>query len=270
MLRFLMIIWLIGYCLKLRVNPWWFFQLNANYFNKKKGIYSKQEINRLIPLKWRLRQYYDNPAYFPIAFPVFLKPEWGQNSYGVYRADTLEHLQHIRKSVVNKRLSYLIQEAAREEREYEIFYVRNSTDFLKPSVFTITEVRNSDQAQYPVNGVHNGFCTYRDASRDFNTYEQEQLWNYLSQIGRFWMARVCLKTRTITDMVQGQFHIVEINLFTPMPLNLLDPAIDGFQKLRFIKETMLQIAYCIKEVSLRNKRENIFFRKLLMHYKVKS
>jgi hypothetical protein len=38
-----------------------------------------------IPKKWRLKQDYFDKNNLPETFPVFLKPEWGQNSNGIIK-----------------------------------------------------------------------------------------------------------------------------------------------------------------------------------------
>ncbi len=270
MTRYLMIFWYIVHCLRLRVNPWRFFQLNARYFNRKKGIYSKQDINRLIPFRWRLSQKYDNESYMPERFPVFYKPEWGQNSHGIYRADSLEELQKLRIKTKNSGLTYLVQDAAREEREFEVFYIRNAERPREFSVLTITEVSNSKDRQYPINGVHNVYSGYADRTAEFNGVKSAQIWKHISTIGYFRMARVAIKAKSEKAMLAGRFHIVEINLFTPMPLNLLDKGIPWLEKFRFVKRAMFHMAENTGKVFKKNNEENIFFKKLIMHYRVKS
>ena len=270
MTRYLMMFWYIVNCLRLRTNPWRFFQLNAQYFNKKKGIYSKYDINRLIPIRWRLGQYLDNEAYFPAEFPVFLKPEWGQNSYGIFRADDLNELKQIRKNTANSDLTYLVQEAARESREFEVFYIRDAANPHEAAVLSVTEVKNSKESQYPINGVHNIFSSYIDRTPQFTRDELAQLWEHVSRVGHFRMARAALKADSEVELLAGNFHIVEINLFTPMPLNLLDEVTPWQEKAKFIKHAMVHLARNTAGLFKGQKEEGIFFKKLIMHYKVKS
>ena len=270
MTRYLMMFWFIYYCVKHGVNPWWFFQLNAGYFNKSKGIYSKYDINLLIPHQWRLNQIFHDNVYTPTEFPVFVKPEWGQNSYGIYRADSQSHFSQIKEIVADKNLSYLIQEAAKEPREFEVYYIRDVDSPNDLAVLTITEVKNRYDSRFPINGVHNKATYYRDRTMDFSAEELDSIWQNLKKIGQFRMARVGIKTQSEVDLVAGYFHIVEINLFTPMPLNLLDPAKTWSEKTIFIKKAMAYLMKNAKDVSISNVMENIFFRKLIAHYKVKS
>jgi hypothetical protein len=264
-----MIFWFIYYCLKHKVNPWWFFQLNAGYFNRDKGIYSKYDINLLIPHEWRLNQNFDNISLVPVDYPVFVKPEWGQNSYGIYRADSESHLSQVRDAIAKRDLSYLVQEAAKEPREFEIFYIRRADSPNDFAVLSITEVKNRNENRFPINGVHNSDTYYRDRTMDFTAEEIAGIWQNLRKIGQFRVARVGLKANSEVDLLQGLFHIVEINLFTPMPLNLLDPAKTWPENTRFIKRSMVHLMWNAKAISSRQIRENIFFRKLIAHYKVK-
>ena len=265
-----MIFWFIWYCLKLGVKPWRFFQLNASYFNRRKGIYSKYDINRLIPLKWRLGQYLDNPGYLPLEFPVFLKPEWGQNSYGIYRADSLSELRSLRKKTVKTQLTYLVQEAALEPREFEIFYIRASEFPEQPAVLSITEVSNSEKKRFPINGVLNVYCSYRDRTAEFSAEMLLKLWEHIGCMGQFRIARVGLKTTSIQKLLEGEFHIVEINLFTPMPLNLLDRSKTWQEKALFIRDAMHHLSRITGQIPVLKRETGIFFKKLMMHYKVKS
>ena len=93
----------LEYSFKFRIIPWKYFQLNAKYFNREKGIFSKLEMDRVIPENWRLKQFKADGNAFPDTFPVFLKPEWGQNAYGIHRADTLKEYQEMRYQLRRKK-----------------------------------------------------------------------------------------------------------------------------------------------------------------------
>ena len=262
--------WYIAYCLKFKVDPWSFFQLNADYFNKKKGVYSKLEINYLIPLQWRLNQRVHDGVTPPQKYPVFLKPEWGQNSYGIYRADSRQEFEVIQAQIANKEITYVLQEAADQSREFEVYYVRQAEQPELFAALTITEVKNGEEKRYPINGKNNIHTSYQDITRGFLDDETQIVWNHVKRIGNFRMARVCIKADSKADLLEGKFRIVEINLFTPMPLNLLDTESPWVEKARFIKADMLFLAENTKVISATQERKNIFFRKLAMHYKVKS
>lgn len=73
-LRSLLMYWLIVFCIRFRSGSWSFFQLNSSYFNIEKNIFSKLELDRYIPDRWRLSQMIDDGQCKP-RFPVFVKPE---------------------------------------------------------------------------------------------------------------------------------------------------------------------------------------------------
>jgi len=102
----------IACCVRVGAAPWKYFQLNARYFSREKGIFSKLSIDELIPDRWRLSQTFDGEQITPSVYPVFLKPEWGQNGSGIERADSEEDLHKFRQSHANDNRRYMIQEAA--------------------------------------------------------------------------------------------------------------------------------------------------------------
>lgn len=270
LIKFWMFLWFVYYCLRLRIDPWKFFQLNADYFNKIKGIYSKQEINKLIPHRWRLRQLIYDGQTDPPRFPVFLKPEWGQNSYGIYRADSPDELDGVEPVIARRKMTYLLQEAAEEKREFEVYYIRQARNPDRPAVLTITEVKNSRDGQHPINGVNNINTTYTDLTPGFLGGGEQIIWNHIKRIGNFRMARVCMKADSEADLLKGNFHIVEINLYTPMPIHLLDPDLPWQQKARFIRDGMWFLAENARAISSGQAYRQIFFKKVAMHYRVKS
>lgn len=270
MIKFWMIFWFIYFCLKLRIDPSKFFQLNAGYFNKEKGIYSKLEINRLIPFRWRLEQLLYDGVTRPKKYPAFFKPEWGQNSFGIYRADSVTDLDGIQEKIAHRKLSYLLQEAALEKREFEIYYIRQADNPGNYATLTVTEVKNVHEERNPINGVNNIHTTYTDLTQRFLGIGTEIIWNHVKKIGNFRMARVCVKADSEVELLKGQFHIVEINLYTPLPINLLDPLVPWQHKLQFIKRGMLFLAENARVISASQERKSIFFKKLAMHHRVKS
>jgi hypothetical protein len=269
-ITFWMMFWYIAYCFKFRVDPWKFFQLNADYFNKKLGIYSKLEINQLIPFQWRLKQWVHDRSTPPQRYPVFLKPEWGQNSYGIYRADSPQEFEVLQEVIADKEITYVLQEAAEQSLEFEVYYIRQVEKPDTFASFTITEVENTHEEKLPINGKNNIHTAYRDRTQSFTEDETQIIWNHVKKIGNFRMARVCMKADSKTDLLQGNFHIVEINLFTPMPLNLLDPKTPWPEKAQFIRAGMFFLAENTRAISAKQERKSIFFKKLAMHYRVKS
>ena len=85
----------ILFCIRIATRPCKYFQLNASFFDREAGIFSKAGINELIPAQWRLAQWYDDGARMPEGYPVFVKPEWSQNARGVHRADNADELRRI-------------------------------------------------------------------------------------------------------------------------------------------------------------------------------
>jgi hypothetical protein len=269
-INFWMIFLFIVYCLRLRIDPSKFFQLNADYFNKEKGIYSKLEINQLIPFRWRLKQIVYSSGIMPTRFPVFLKPEWGQNSNGIYRADSPEEFKEIQRIVAKKDMTYLLQEAADENREFEVYYIRQADHLDHCATLTITEVKNQRDGNHPINGVKNAYTSYTDLTQEFTDIGLQTIWNHVKSIGNFRMARVCIKANSEIDLLKGEFHIVEINLLTPMPIHLLDQRVPWKNKMGYIKNGMWLLAENAQAISTRQESKKLFLRKLGMHYRVKS
>lgn len=270
MIRFLLIFHFILTSIRLGVAPWRFFQLNGNYFNEEKGLFSKLDIDRVIPKRFYLEQKPDDGVSKCDVFPVFVKPEWGQNSNSVVRADSQEMLDAIRRKCKRVKSKFILQKAAPGAREYEIFYIRSHEDFRQPAIFSITETENIGEDLLPVNSVNNPFTRYRDRTGELSSAEKCNLWSYLEDIGAFRIARVGLRANSITDMLKGKFKIIEINIFLPMPLCLLDDRIDFVDKNRFIIKSMEMAVRMVRAIPDTQKSKRIFFRKVQAHYRVKT
>ena len=121
----------------------------------------------------------------------------------------------------------------------------------------------------PINGIHNSDTCYQDITKKFNPKQIQQIWEYIAKIGDFKIARVGLKTNSYQDLIEGSFQIIEINLFTPMPLNLLDTHIHKSEKILFIKYAMEELAKTTKTIHVK-KRKSIFFSMWALHLKIKS
>jgi hypothetical protein len=270
MIRFMLVFWFIMYCLRRGVEPWNFFQLNAAYFNEEKGIFSKLEIDQYVPGRWRLLEcYMDNDDTIPLQFPVFIKPEWGQNSHGIIRADSLD--QYLKFVARHKEscVKYISQESAAGQKEFEVFYVRQTSGAANKTFFSITEVSNSRDEAHPINGIYNRHTNYHDCDKDFSAEDIETVWGYLRPIGCFRLARVGIKTDSKADLLAGNFSIFEINLFLPMPLFLLDQTIGISEKYTFIRDAMKILAAAVEDIPRDQKRKSIFFNMLKAHYRVK-
>lgn len=268
-IRVLLVVSYIWACIRLRAKPWMYFQLNAQHFNESKGIYSKLDMDRLIPKCWRLPQFMDMGQQEPESFPVFVKPEWGQNSHGILRADNAQELAVIRQSRGQGRFPYLIQQAAKEAREFEIFILPDDKDAARFALLSITEVVNSSDERLPINGIHNSNTRYLDISDQFDDAQKHQVWQHLSQIGPFRISRVGLRADSVEQLLAGQFHIIEINLFVPMPLYLLSEGVTGLAKFRFVRRAMWQLALLTKSIPAQQPTKSVFFKKLRVSRQVK-
>lgn len=254
-------------CLRYGAVPWNFFQLNSTYFNEAKGIFSKLEMDSHIPGQWRLPQYYFDREVAPESYPVFLKPEWGQNSIGIVRVDNESEYLAFDSLVREKAMPYIVQQTASGRIEFEIYYLRSPElpdDF---AVFSITQVVNSSQVRHPINSIHNPYTAYLDITPTFSARELQDIWNYLRTIGNFRMARICLKADSKEDLLQGTFQVVEINLFLPMPLALLAKNVREEKKLQLIEAIMMVTARLVKTIPSNETGKSIFFRKMKAHYR---
>jgi hypothetical protein len=267
----MLILTFIGYCLKYRAAPWKYFQLNARFFNKEKGIFSKLDIDKRIPEDWRLSQSEMTMVKKPASFPVFLKPEWGQNAYGIIRVDSEEDYQRFYDRLSNQQKPrYLVQQAAWGGYEYEVFYIRDSENPSKFAIMSITEVCNIVEETFPINSVLNENTCYRDKTHDFKDSEFKTLWQHLKRMGDYKIARASLSADSKDDLLKGVFQIIEINIYVPFPLNLLDSTKSWKSKRRFIDLSMDYLAKNVGNISTHRKPESIFLKKLLMHYRIKA
>ena len=269
MIRISLIFWLIVYCIRKRVAPYYFFQLNSDYFNSTKNIFSKLDMDRNIPERWRLSQLEDDGRKVP-ALPAFLKPEWGQNSHGIFFIRNTSDLRKARRQRVVKRTAYLLQEVAWEEREYDVFYIRSADDSQSYDLLSVTEVRNGGYSDPVINGVYNKDSSYHDITEDFTSTEQKLLWMMMKNVGIFQIARVGLRANSKQDLLARNFHIIEVNIFLPFPLILLDDSVSFPVKYQFVKKSMALAARLIAKLPQKENRHAIFFRQLIAHYKVKG
>lgn len=258
----------LWYCLRYRTAiPWYFFQLNSNYFNEKKGIFSKLDIDGLIPEKWHLPQWLYSPTLFPPRYPVFIKPEWGQNSNGIVRIENADQYRNFAEQSSTLRMPYIVQEAAKGSKEFELYYLRSPDDFEDFAYFSITEVTNLSGERHPINSIHNGSTGYLEIGNQLSADERQQIWKMVRKIGAFRMARIGVKANDLADLTSGDFKIVEINLFLPLPLVLLADNVSRQEKKSIIKKTMIIAAKLVKTIPRHETRKWIFFRKMLAHYK---
>lgn len=249
----------IACCLRVGVGPWNFFQLNARYFSKDQGIFSKLSIDALIPDRWRLHQIPDDPLIAPERYPVFLKPEWGQNAHGIHRADNFQSLQAIRSSLQgrNSEQKYILQEGAPGSREFEIFSIDISKHDGQHDVVTVTEAVNNTEA-FPINSKYNTNTRYVDITNRFSKHDLSVLGQYLDEVGLFAISRMSVRADSLEALVAGHFHVIEVNLFLPMPINLLDDSYSWPLRLKFIGRAMMSLALATKAIKPLKKPPAIF------------
>jgi len=266
LMRIMIVVFYIASCIRVGAAPWRYFQLNARYFSDKKGIFSKIDIDALIPDRWRLKQYYDDGVSVPESFPVFVKPEWGQNAFGIKRADNIEALTQIRSKIEPSETAYIIQHAASENREFEIFTIPDNVNKQKFTVLTITEALNSENEEYPINSIDNKSTSFKEITDQFDQNQLDIIWSYIRQLGDFNISRVCVHANSVPELVQGEFH----NLFVPMPINLMDKKYNWPKKTKFIFKCMMALAKLTKNLNPRSTQYAIFTKKLLYQHKARS
>ena len=265
-IRILLVLSYIVSCIRLCVKPWYYFRLNAPYFNESKGLFSKLDIDRLIPSQWRLEQWVDDGIREPTEFPVFVKPEWGQNSRGISRADNLMQIQQLRLQRKASNMRYLVQEPARGAIEFEIFTIANHQDLAKHSVLSVTQVSNTNSDKFPINGIYNKATQYLDITPTLSPEQLKEISQHASAIGKFKISRLGVRADSITALVAGKFEVIEINLFVPMPLVLLCQQRRTIDNILFVFNAMYALANVTKRIPKNQPHKAIFFRKLgLMH-----
>ena len=244
-ITYLMVATYVFDCLLIGTKPWKYFQLNAPTFSAEAGIFSKLDIDQLIPEKWRLQQSLLDDSAVPETYPVFVKPEWGQNSSGIIRVDDPQSLDEMRRRVSTSPIKYLVQEASPEQQEYEIFSIQHHQDKQQFAELTVTRAENST-GPYPVNGIYNTDTIYRDITDQFTADDKQRLWQLMCEIGRFGISRVGLRADSTENLLAGKFHVFEINFYVPMPINMLDPGYGFFALWRLVRRYMMSLARLTK------------------------
>ena len=239
------------------------------FFNKEKGIFSKLDMDTIIPHRWRLEQYYYDPDHPPKAYPVFIKPEWGQNSNGIIRANNENEYRGFQGVSKTQNMPFIVQDAASGEKEFEIYYLRSPDNHDNYDFLSVTEVTNTCLKSHPINSIHNPCTGYVDITKTLSAKGLQTIWSLLRNIGEFRVARIGLKANNIKEIFNKKFYIIEINLFLPMPLVLLAENVDSCEKKKIIKLTMLLAAKLVKKIPKNETGENIFLKKTKAHYKVK-
>ena len=265
-MTFKLIFYYIAWSIRLGIPPWYYFQINAEWFNADKGFYSKIDMDGRTPKKWRLQQSYLDKNNLPDVFPVFLKPEWGQNSNGIVRIDSLADFLAFDTT---RKIPYIVQQAAPELQEYEIFYIRDADNLQGLIELTITQSINRSGERYPVNSINNTDVVYQNCTPDFSADEMANILAHLQELPNFRIARVGLRANSKDDLIKGIFHIIEVNLFAPFPINLLDKNTSNQAKHKFIKNNMYHLVRTSKTTPKKYFNRFVFFKKIIKHYQSK-
>ena len=262
LIRILLVLSYIVWCFRFRIAPWKYFQLNANYFNEELELFSKLDMDGVIPPQWRLVQFADQADLLPESYPVFIKPEWGQNSQGIVRADNQEQLEQHRQARLDNGPRYLIQAAAEGLREFEIFYIPGAKSNQSAAIISVTETCNNSGDKMPINGINNLDTSYQSCMSELNEKQVRKIETIFSSIGDFKIARYCARADSLQALLDEQFSIVEINVYVPMPLTLLVNNISFIDKLKFVFSGMKQLALVTKEIPTSQIVKSVFFKKL--------
>lgn len=269
LIRILLVTTFIINCISRFKGPWRYFQINALHFNDQLGIYSKNDIDANIPKTWRLPQSVDDGLFIPDTFPVFVKPEWGQNGQGVRRADNANELNYIRNHCMNSKTVYLIQQAAVQNSEFEIFYIRDANHLQRYATISVTETCNTSGQKLPVNSVNNQHTFYNSVTPKLSGTELDDIWRSIGSIGQYQFARVGVRADSLAALQKGDFKVIEINLYLPMPINLMDTSIPFREKFSFIKSSMKHLAKLLDVIPKAQTSKPVFIKKTLFQPRTK-
>jgi len=227
-------------------------------------------MDKRIPQQWLLEQFMDLGHREPSSYPVFVKPEWGQNSQGVERVDNSWHLERLREQRTSRHPFYLIQQAAPGKREFELFMIPDEDDLQQRSLLSVTETCNRSSEALPVNGIYNQDTYYLDCAQKLSPEQLDKIWGHLKQMGNYRIARYGVRADSLEDLIAGRFHVVEINLYVPMPLVLLSEGMTLWKKLTFIQKAMKQLVLVTQSIPATQQKKSVFFKKLRIAKRLKS
>lgn len=275
MYRYKIVFLYIYYCFKIWVNPWNFFQVNAKYFNKEKWIFSKYEIESFIPDKWKLKNFI---IQFPmnnnqieiledqIWYPLFLKPEWGQNSHGIYIVSNRWELKKYFKNISRQSIPYIAQKSSSFFNEFELLFTNYNWN---TQLLSFVESRNNQKKWLFINGIHSE-TSYHNLLDKLSKSDKEKIIWYIKEINHFAIGRIWLKANSLRDFIWWNFEIFEINIFLPFPLHLLDENISKENKNHFLHNFTKCLAQLSSNISTTQKNNhNIIFIKIRKHYIIK-
>ena len=72
-----------------------------------------------------------------------------------------------------------------------------------------------------------------------------------------------MRADNFEDLISGNFHVIELNLFTPMPINLMDEGYSWKQKLEFILKVGKSLARVTRSIDRNQKTFPVFTRMML-------
>ena len=81
-------------------------------------------------------------------------------------------------------------------------------------------------------------------------------------MGDFRISRFGVRADSVEALLNGEFKIIEINLFLPMPLLLLTKNTSMHAKLSFVFRCMWLLAKVTKNIPVHQVKRQIFFQKL--------
>jgi len=122
-----------------------------------------------------------------------------------------------------------------------VFSIRHNTERDKAAVFTVTEALNDTELK-PVNSVKNSSTRYVEITQQFDTQQLQQLWLMVNDLGEYNISRASLSANSIEELLKGKFQVIEVNLFLPMPINLLDQKHTAKSIFNTVREYMMCLA----------------------------
>ena len=127
---------------------------------------------------------------------------------------------------------------------------------------SITETLNRSTDTYPINGIYNQDTYYSDISEQMTQAQQKTLWGHLKQMGHYRIARYGIRADSLNALLGGRFHIIEINLFLPMPLVLLAEERNRREKIQVCLDYMKQLAKITGSIPPQQPHKPVFFKNL--------
>jgi len=302
-------------CWQQRVFPWNYWFVNLEHIDPKFGFFSKFAINEQVPKRWRLQTRL-LPVGFDLeatvqsigkdfSFPLYLKPEWSQSSFGVYRIQNISTLRQVLKKIRTQRTPFICQTAAAGQYEYDLFLLTNDTDTSKPQLLTCTQciplavegdgqssvaelIKNqlpqfkqsvawlSDSTPTKILGKGkrlqvsfingtNNGTRYQDLTTKLSAADIKRIYQHLKQIGHFSMTRISVMADTPEAIVDGDFKVIEINLLSPFPLNFLDQSWSPEECKRQMKIFGTDLVTSIKYKSVTTQHR--FWKLIRLHWK---